>query len=334
MRKVERYQQKINFNKTNELKYLFQILFLFSFSLFGKSQNLITNPSFEEIDSCYGNASPIGFDVFNWTGCEGWSCPTHGSSDLWCENPVLGVITPPQILGFGYQNPNSGKNFAGIYTFEFSNQKYREYIQNNLQSALLANQYYKFSIFVNTNEDSINYTSCLQAYFSDAQLTISNYFVLPVIPQWKNSSSNYIRDTMGWTLVTGIFKAYGGEKYVTIGCFDDSLNVVMKDKNPSTTSGIFHFIDDVKLELAPIEIEFPNVFTPTNDGINDFYTPKVIGLPDHKIYIYNRWGNLMTILDEQNLTWNGKNAKDGTYFYVLKSEEIKIVEQGFFQLIR
>lgn len=305
---------------------------MFPFS--GKTQNLISNPSFEDIDSCYGNASPIGFDVFDWSNCIKWDCPTNASSDLWCENPTLGVITPPQILGFGFQFPKSGENFAGLYMFELTEQNYREYIQNKLSTPLQSNIYYKFSLYVSTNEDSLNYSSCLQAYFSTNPISSSNYFVLPLIPQWKNDPQNFIKDTIGWQLVSGVFKANGGEQYVTIGCFDDSANVVMKNKDPFTTSDLYYFIDDVSLEVAPIEIEFPNVFTPSKDEINELYTPKIKGLAEYEIFIFNRWGNKVAVLDENNPSWDGKNATQGVYYYCLKENEYNIIEQGFFQLFR
>ncbi len=306
----------------------------FCLSIFiGLSQNLITNPSFEDIDSCYGGASPIGFDVFEWSGCKGWSCPTTASSDLWCENPILGVITPPQILGVGYQHPKTGNNFGGFVIFESLNQNYREYIQNKLVTSLEANQYYQFSVYLSTNEDSINYSSCIQAYFSSSPVNNSSYYVLPLIPQWKNEATNFITDTVGWQLISGIFKATGGEQYVTIGCFDDSTNVIMLDKDPSTTSDLYYFIDDFSLVKAPIQVEFPNVFTPNKDNINDVFFPIIIGIPDFKIKIYNRWGNEIITLDAGTPGWDGKDAPEGVYYYVLESKTTKIREQGFFQLI-
>ncbi|HRO75092.1 MAG TPA: gliding motility-associated C-terminal domain-containing protein [Crocinitomicaceae bacterium] len=300
----------------------------------GFSQNLISNPSFEDIDSCYGQPAPIGFDVFAWTGCKGWSCPTRASSDLWCKNPVYGNQEPPFLPGIGYQFPHTGNNFAGFGIFDRNTQNYREYIQNRLITPLESNQYYQFSMYVSANEDSINYSSCMQAYFSNTPVNSSNYYVLPFIPQWKNETDNFITDTVGWQLVSGIFKAIGGEQYVTIGCFDDSTNVIMLDKDPSTSSDLYYFIDDVSVVKAPIQLTFPNVFTPNNNNINDVFLPIVIGIPDFKVFIYNRWGNKMITLDVDTPEWNGKGATEGVYYYVLESKATKIREQGFFHLIR
>jgi gliding motility-associated-like protein len=314
------------------LKNLVFILLLFFIPII-RAQNLITNSSFEDVDSCYGQPAGIGFDVFEWSGCVGWSCPTNASSDLWCPFSVGGV-QPPNILGVGYQYPKTGQNYAGIATFDYVFQNYREYIQNELSAPLEANKYYQFSLFVSTNEDSINYSSCLQAYFSDLPISASNYLTFAYQPQWKNLNNNFIRDTIGWKLVSGVFKASGGEKFVTIGCFDDSINIQVLNKDPLTSAIIYYFIDDISVEEAPMEIVFPNVFTPNNDGINDLFEPIVIGIPDFEIFIYNRWGNLMATLDAKSTVWDGWKAIEGTYFYVMYSKETEITEQGFFQLVR
>lgn len=298
------------------------------------AQNLISNPGFEDIDSCYGNASPIGFDVFQWSGCTGWACPSIASSDLWCENSTIGNNSPPNIPIPIYQIPHSGKNYAGLLIFEIINQNYREYIRNKLIQPLESNSYYEFSLYISPNEGNINSSSCIQAYFSNAIISSNNYYALSVIPQWKNDTGNYIVDTIAWIKLTGVFKALGGENYVTIGCFDDSTTINVKDKNPDTTSDLYYVIDDVELIKLPVEIFIPNIFTPNNDNTNDLFEPKITGVSDYNVSIYNRWGNKIYELNKDRPIWDGKEASDGVYFYVFESKTYDIYEQGFFQLIR
>ncbi|MBL0330915.1 MAG: gliding motility-associated C-terminal domain-containing protein [Bacteroidetes bacterium] len=96
------------------------------------------------------------------------------------------------------------------------------------------------------------------------------------------------------------------------------------------------------------EYELPNVFTPNDDGKNDFFTP----LPDWRfvkdvdIKIFDRWGLEMFSTDDPNVLWDGKNkdtkqfCSDGTYFYVCTVNEIRIdgikprVLKGFVQIIK
>ena len=90
------------------------------------------------------------------------------------------------------------------------------------------------------------------------------------------------------------------------------------------------------------------MFSPNDDGKNDFFTP----LPgwryvkDVDIKIYDRWGVLMFKTDDPNVLWDGKNQStkqvctDGTYFYVCTVNEIHIdgikprLIKGFVQVIK
>ncbi len=314
------------------IKPFLYIVFLVSFA--STAQNLVPNGSFEEIDSCYGDPSGLGFDVFEWTGCNGWSCPGYGSSDLWCENGVIGSYSPPALL-LGYQYPKTGENLAGFYAFVSHTQDYREYIQVELSNSLEMNEYYKLSMYVNlSNESGNNSTSCLQAYFSDTPTQSSTYHPMTVSPQWKNNDQNMLTNSSDWTLIEGYVKANGGEKFITIGCFDDSTDIVVLDKDPNTAWSLYLYIDDVAFENTNVSSNFPNVFTPNEDGINDVFQPEIIGLPNYEIEIFNRWGSRIATLNQVNQTWDGGNLEDGVYFYLLTSSDSDITEQGFFHLIR
>lgn len=300
-----------------------------------EAQNLIKNPSFEDIDSCYGYPAGIGFDVFMWSGCTGWTCPTIASSDLWCDNPVYGPYAPPST-GFGFQYPRSGKKMSGLFVY-VRHEEYREYIQNELVKELAPNTFYNFKIFVSNSyyEELSSGSSCLEVFFSKSPIVSGSWLTLPVTPQLKNDNSIFLIDTLDWISVTGIFKATGGEKYVTIGCFQDDSKITLTNELTDTTgSDIYYYLDDAELFETAIVLEIPNVFTPNNDGVNDLYQPNVINIPDWKMEIVNRWGESLVTLDEQHSFWYGKNADDGVYFYKFWSEEFKILEQGFISLIR
>lgn len=75
----------------------------------------------------------------------------------------------------------------------------------------------------------------------------------------------------------------------------------------------------------PWEIFFPNAFTPNGDGTNDFYAPVGLNLDqlDLKMYIYNRWGNLVYVMEDINSPWDGTTGKsdkicpEGIYAWIL-----------------
>jgi len=57
----------------------------------------------------------------------------------------------------------------------------------------------------------------------------------------------------------------------------------------------------------------PNVFTPNNDGQNDIFYPRGIGVKTIKTFrIYNRWGEM--VFEREAITLNdASNAWDGSY---------------------
>lgn len=83
--------------------------------------------------------------------------------------------------------------------------------------------------------------------------------------------------------------------------------------------------------------EFPNVISPNNDQINDFF--EVQNLPENtEVLILNRWGNIVFSSTNYQNNWDGKDdsGKDlveGVYTYKFTTEFGK-VGHGFVHLIR
>ncbi|GEM_PF-2332555 len=68
--------------------------------------------------------------------------------------------------------------------------------------------------------------------------------------------------------------------------------------------------------------EIPNVFSPNGDGINDLLKIEMTcATGDKKLWIYNRWGQLVHLATSSQVFWNGylngNPAAEGTYYYVL-----------------
>lgn len=84
----------------------------------------------------------------------------------------------------------------------------------------------------------------------------------------------------------------------------------------------------------------PSGYSPNTDGINDAFV--IVGIdkyPENKIWIYNRWGNLVYKKHGYNNDWDGKpnvsgvlfgdRVPAGTYFYVLDLGQNKKPRQGY-----
>jgi gliding motility-associated-like protein len=72
-------------------------------------------------------------------------------------------------------------------------------------------------------------------------------------------------------------------------------------------------------------IVIPNVFTPNGDGNNDYF--RVLGMKQLDLSIYNRWGQLVTVMQRPDQGWSGRTdageqVPEGTYFYTLRGVAI------------
>ncbi len=65
------------------------------------------------------------------------------------------------------------------------------------------------------------------------------------------------------------------------------------------------------------EILIPNIITPNNDGINDYFKIKGLGSGWH-LEIFTREGVRVFKTDNYKNDWSAENISDGVYFYVLK----------------
>lgn len=69
---------------------------------------------------------------------------------------------------------------------------------------------------------------------------------------------------------------------------------------------------DLRFEV----FKFANVFTPDNDGINDYY-PEKNPPYDYHLIIFDRWG--LKIFETDNIPWNSGAFPNGTYYYFIEA---------------
>ena len=103
-------------------------------------------------------------------------------------------------------------------------------------------------------------------------------------------------------------------------------------------------IDSFYVEISPnCFFEIPNVFTPNDDNVNDFFQlVDYTGISNLTCVILNRWGNVVATFDKPDFIWDGTDKggnklADGTYFYIIEAENYAkqtFKEHGFVQLVR
>jgi gliding motility-associated-like protein len=92
------------------------------------------------------------------------------------------------------------------------------------------------------------------------------------------------------------------------------------------------FTANVRSDDCTPKLEMPNVFTPNDDGINDFFRPTTLEqLKNFQLRIFNRWGGVVYKYDGDPSDgswkgWDGRNgnalAPEGMYFWVVKYDDL------------
>ncbi|OEK02778.1 hypothetical protein BFP97_15135 [Roseivirga sp. 4D4] len=89
-------------------------------------------------------------------------------------------------------------------------------------------------------------------------------------------------------------------------------------------------------------IMVPTAFTPNNDGNNDFFRPRMLGLTKVRLIIYNTWGEVIFSTDDvETKGWDGtvkgKRAENGNYVFKLigvSFNGLKVEREGIFALMK
>jgi len=192
---------------------LLLMLFLFGYAVEGYAQNLIQNPSFEDTV-----ARPL--EIFK---ARYWKSANDGTPDIFTPYNTLfpSRLSPKNFVGF--QEPKSGKNYAGLQLHALYNEaavSFREYLQNELAEPLVADSNYCFRIHLSLG-DSSNYASrgIFGLYFTSDAIYQSGYTRIRKDPDVVISEKEYVYDKENWLQYDVQFRASGGERFLTLGNF-------------------------------------------------------------------------------------------------------------------
>jgi len=293
--------------------------------------NLVYNGDFEIYDTCPTiTSSPGNYQIEH---CLGWYSPTYATSDYY-NSCAVAIVEVPQN-GFGFQIPFLGNAYCGILNQYCSQPScdgwWVEYIQSKLNIPLVKGINYIFSCRIVLSDIAHEYAmSKFGALFTNNQISkIDAKPFTNITPQIKNPYTNYLRDTLNWLEIKGSFTAEGGEQFITLGFFPDTLILdtlrFTNDDIDTSNYGNYYYIDDVKLFEKECTENMPNVFTPNKDGINDNLLFTSCG-EIIKTNIYNRWGIKVFETFDINNYWDGRTTSgveciDGTYYYVVETKE-------------
>lgn len=215
------------------------------------AQNLVPNPSFEQVTSCPSFASQLD-------RAAPWVNPNWGTPELYhgCA-PLASYVSVPYNTTGGYQLARTGVGYAGIYCWRTDIANMREYAQVQLTTPLQAGTCYRVSFHVNMPNDHPYATDGIGAHLSVGPITGTGGQVLPVAPQITNGPGNLITDTVGWTEVSGTYTAAGGETHLTIGNFntDAATQTLQIATGLWYTTSAYLLVDDVSVEEVVLSLD-------------------------------------------------------------------------------
>ena len=205
--------------------------------------NLVPNPSFESFTSCPTNfgQTALAFP---------WDAPTTGTSDYMnaCAPVVFPSLNVPQNQQ-GFQPALTGVGYAGLIPFSAA-PDYREYVQAPLNSPLGSGLPYLVQFHVSLADSSLYAIDRLGAFLSVGAVgPVPNYAPLALTPQVESPANVPLSNSTGWTLVSGVVVASGGEDHIVIGSFHDDASTTTAAGPGLWPGGSYYYVDDVSVEL-------------------------------------------------------------------------------------
>ncbi len=243
------------------MKSILQTLLILVYTILNNisiGQNLVPNPSFEDMTSCPNNECQI-------YKADGWF-PVGFTPDYYnsCNTGLWSV--PNNIAGF--QNAATGVAYAGLASL---NGPFwcRDYIGIELTEPLKAASRYYVRFKVSLADKSVFAINHIGAWFSMSSYEIYPYSCTSFDTLFPNNSpqiftNDIITDTINWVEIKGSFTALEAYEYINIGNFFDNLNTQIITANSSGSwQAAYYYIDDVYVGTDSAE-------STSEYNINDF----------------------------------------------------------------
>ena len=116
----------------------------------------------------------------------------------------------------------------------------------------------------------------------------------------------------------------------------------------SITAPAFVSAPEVRQDSSQMLLEkelgliIPRALSPNGDGVNDYWHIQgVEKIPDNRVFIFNRWGDKICVInnyDNQSNRWEGKDDNgnilpDGTYYFLMEVKNLGKSFNGWIYLI-
>jgi hypothetical protein len=228
--------------KSQALSFCFALL-----TALAAGQNLVPNPSFENMEEDCDTKSPAFFGARHWFNANSATPDFYGPvTDLSCW---MYYYASEAMVNVGeFISPRTGQKMAGIYAGQGLDQS-RDILEVRLSDTLKADWTYCVEFYVRLARRVSYATDCFGVYFSeDSLVNHSSPAVLNNIQHIGNPAGELLLDTVNWVSITGTYVATGGEKFLLLGNLKENSECLFYEWNPGadwTTS--YYYVDDVSV---------------------------------------------------------------------------------------
>lgn len=212
-----------------------------------RAQNLVANPSFEEMEICPGN-----YTLSELKAIKGWWQASEGTPDYF--NSCSTKAGVPNNT-FGSQEAKEGKAYSGLVLFSYANSTtYREYIQTKLSRPLNAGEMVCIELYISAAEKCSYVADGLGVVLSKEKIKhIRKGVIGGQTMAMSNPGLNMLDDTENWNLLSDVYIAKGGEEYITIGNFktDKELKIIRRTEDlgkNANTNWAYVYLDNVSVK--------------------------------------------------------------------------------------
>lgn len=224
---------------------------LLGFGLFAMIQiqaqeNLVPNPSFEEIDGKIKGAGAIEMAY-------PWKSVTMNPVDLYSASAKSDEFSVPEN-GYGAEKANTGEAYAGVSFFGYMGRMPRTYLGTSLNKKLEAGKSYCMKFHVSLSDFSKYAVNNLAMYVAKEELTEKTDGKLAFTPQIKSLKNEPFEKQFLWTAICGVYEAEGGESFIAIGNFDEDdateqekIRLSREFMGNRQQNNAYYFIDDVSV---------------------------------------------------------------------------------------
>jgi len=207
--------------------------------------NMVVNPGFEDVD---GKLRKLGqIEV-----AQSWFSGTAASADLFSGKAKSEAIGVPNNQ-YGRQRTDDGVHYAGIVAYAYQNKMPRTYITTQLNTPMKDGAMYCVKYDVCLSDLSKYAIDNLGSHFSKKKVALDTETDLAFEPVVTSGKNPVIKDMDIWFTVCNYYQAGGGEKYMTIGNFEDNeATEEEKQKRPRGITGsqaavAYYYIDNVRV---------------------------------------------------------------------------------------